>query len=1203
MKKYINVISKIICLFGALMVMNLMACNQNVNNDKSVLNIQLSNSFRQIFPDFSLDELSDIKLYKDSAEEDNLLGSWDNIDSLSKAEIEVEEGELSLILSASINGTSFTSSKKLDITKGSNVVLFALSVNTYGEGKGNLDIQITYPNVSSDTVQVSLVNKDGKAVDAKLTTEKDTASADSENQILNINGTDLPTGEYYIELSILTSDAKKKVSYSDSVLIANGVTSKGSYSCSTFVENGRLFELKKSADGKTFEASYALTDFIPIVDNVVKGDVFTFDFAGTSIIKSDDSVVLGIKSGDTLLNSTESKAMALGEKFSSFNESVSYEVIENAKSNYAADYKVYFKTTAASADSITFVASITATHDKTSRVSPVDVTFDCDNGTLASEKKYYAGKNLDITATLEGFAFLGWYDATDKKVTEVPSSATTLKAKWYDLNVVTPGTEEVYTAVTLTDPESYSYWKADGLDSSLVKTSDSNGVITLESKVAQNFSVTLSDNISVTKGEKYLISIDVYKDSAETAFFPRLIARKALDPEVVTDWNGGAVYPTKVNEFETLTNLYEVPEDVNYILFNISANGIGTFKFKNVSLKKVETTTSSTQADVVSIENDVLKVECDVKTTCVTVTDKRNDKVYKQLAENLHYSINAEAIKASVVDGLITLKCPDWQGNDFAVLSVGFNPTDSETLDYSVYKKASDSYNGYLYFPKKAVTSEGDYMVLPINEGMAIDYNDFTTLTSGTDGNWYEYNLLITQGHFYSMPFFGVTNKTSGAGFISIVKTPDDCFLSYSESDTNCVGPEWGSQKGKWGYTRNLSQTFFTEGGHLAIAKKYREYAIENGTLVTFDQKKQQRGGNAAGNIEKLVGAANIWRQNYKSSSNMEQELKDAGMDRLMLSHQVWEEEDNLQPVESLITRYDIYADVFPKEDAESCWTCPDVPWISNKGAYPSQIIVNSEGNLEEGWEYGNKEGGTSMTYSLCDIFQPAYAREKITEELKSYPYSGRFFDTTTTNLHECYSSSHGMTRSQSKKAKYDLLAVSSIENGLVTGSETGADFAVPVCDYFEGMMSLSKFRDPESGSTLDSVLDSAPDYILGVQLNEKLRLPLWELVYHDCCVAYWYWGDSNTLYSDDTIWDKRDDFNALYAVPPMYWVSSSENFQRDKTKIVNSYNKHAYITRNAFGSEMINHEYLTDDRSKQRTTFANGLQVTVDFNTNTISY
>ena len=81
---------------------------------------------------------------------------------------------------------------------------------------------------------------------------------------------------------------------------------------------------------------------------------------------------------------------------------------------------------------------------------------------------------------------------------------------------------------------------------------------------------------------------------------------------------------------------------------------------------------------------------------------------------------------------------------------------------------------------------------------------------------------------------------------------------------------------------------------------------------------------------------------------------------------------------------------------------------------------------------------------------------------------------------------------------------------GLVTGCETGHDAAVPYVHYFEGMLSLGPYRVPDAGRDMIRIWDEVPERVRKFQLGHDYRLPLWELVYHDCVVAQWYWGDYN---------------------------------------------------------------------------------------------
>jgi hypothetical protein len=174
-----------------------------------------------------------------------------------------------------------------------------------------------------------------------------------------------------------------------------------------------------------------------------------------------------------------------------------------------------------------------------------------------------------------------------------------------------------------------------------------------------------------------------------------------------------------------------------------------------------------------------------------------------------------------------------------------------------------------------------------------------------------------------------------------------------------------------------------------------------------------------------------------------------------------------------------------------------------------------------------------------------------------------------------------------------ELLRLVSEEMGLVTGCETGHEAAVPYVHYFEGMLSLVLYRVPDAGRRMGQILDEVPDRVAKFQMGHKYRLPLWELVYHDCVVAQWYWGDYNNKLP--VLWDKRDLFNILYGTPPMF-MFNRDTWEKNKERFVQSYKNVCPVARMVGYSEMTDHRFLTPDRNVQQTTFANGTKVTVNF-------
>jgi hypothetical protein len=112
-------------------------------------------------------------------------------------------------------------------------------------------------------------------------------------------------------------------------------------------------------------------------------------------------------------------------------------------------------------------------------------------------------------------------------------------------------------------------------------------------------------------------------------------------------------------------------------------------------------------------------------------------------------------------------------------------------------------------------------------------------------------------------------------------------------------------------------------------------------------------------------------------------------------------------------------------------------------------------------------------------------------------------------------------------------------------------------------------------------------------QTGHGYRLPLWELVYHECVVAQWYWGDYNNKLPK--LWDRRDLWNALYGTPPMF-MFNKKGWEANKDRFLKSYRATVPVARAAGYAEMLSHEWLTPDRSVQRTRFAGGVTVTANF-------
>jgi hypothetical protein len=485
-----------------------------------------------------------------------------------------------------------------------------------------------------------------------------------------------------------------------------------------------------------------------------------------------------------------------------------------------------------------------------------------------------------------------------------------------------------------------------------------------------------------------------------------------------------------------------------------------------------------------------------------------------------------------------------------------------------------------LRFPHPFVTEQGTYLVVPMNEGISYPVDDQTIEPI---------RLVAYGGHGICMAFFGTTDGQRG--YMAIIETPDDASIDIRRSGGRfCVAPLWEPQKGKFGYARKLRYVFFDKGGHVAMCKRYRAYAQKIGLFKTLKQKQQENP-----NVDLLIGAVNVWCWD-KDALAIVGELKSAGIERILWSNR--QQPAGIKAMNEmpgvLTSRYEIYQDLMDPQVVKEKLRGVHSDWT--QAGWPKDIMLDANGSWRKGWQVKGKDGQMYPCGVLCDKQALKYARERIPEDLATHPYRCRFIDTTTASpWRECYHPDHPMTRGDSRHYKMELLRYVNEETKLVTGSETGHDAAVPYVHYFEGMLSLGPYRVPDAGRDMSKIWDEVPQNVAKFQLGHKYRLPLWELVYHDCVVVQWYWGDYNNKLP--ALWDKRDLFNLLYGTPPMF-MFNRDFWQQHKERFAQSYKDICPAVRAVGYAEMTDHRFLTPDRDVQQTQFANGVTITVNFGT-----
>jgi hypothetical protein len=627
------------------------------------------------------------------------------------------------------------------------------------------------------------------------------------------------------------------------------------------------------------------------------------------------------------------------------------------------------------------------------------------------------------------------------------------------------------------------------------------------------------------------------------------------------------------SDWKKLESRFVIPDGISKIHPRLVGSGAARVWVDDFNLIKegdVAEIRGENLPEKISFKNDYISVTFHTKDGTFSVLDSRIDMLWTQKALNSDtFVLNAEEKNSGIKIRL--MHAPS-----------GLEITMKATLETNVPElvlelQGEGELIDAMSYPHPFITKSGTYLVVPVNEGISYPVDDDSISSM---------QLIGYGGHGICMGFWGATDGNTGQ--MAIIETSDDMLISMGRWDGNLyIAPRWQSQKGMFGYPRRLRYVFFQEGGHVAMCKRYRKYAIKTGLLKTLEEKKQENP-----DVDLLIGAVNVWCWERDPLSFI-QEMKSIGIDRILWSHR--NDPDTIKAMNEidgvLTSRYDIYQDamnpeIFPKlRGVHPDWTTE---------AWPHDLMLDENGDWRRGWRVRGKDGEMYPCGVLCDKQALKYARPRIREELKTHPYKCRFIDTTTASpWRECYRPDHPLTRSESRHWKMELLRLVSEEMELVTGSETGHEAAVPYVHYFEGMLSLGPYRVPDAGRSMMKIWDEVPERVEKFQLGHKYRLPLWELVYHDCVVAQWYWGDYNNKLP--SLWDKRDLFNILYGTPPMF-MFNRDIWEKNKERFAQSYKDVCSVVRMTGYSEMIEHKFLTTDRDVQQTVFDNGVKVTVNF-------
>jgi hypothetical protein len=715
----------------------------------------------------------------------------------------------------------------------------------------------------------------------------------------------------------------------------------------------------------------------------------------------------------------------------------------------------------------------------------------------------------------------------------------------------------------------WGYWSNEGTGTASVVKSpvhSGNNAARILYPGAKDWSFSTSARIPVNAEEIYELSCWAKTTVVSSEANMSVVLYDAK--QTVVNWVYNRLQLDKnLSEYNYFVTSFIVPDGVKYIVPRFEGWSNCDINVDDVSLVKV--INAGISGDY-AIENDSLKATIHLPGMSVDFINKKSSKTYttgmaqfatvKSVDQLSRGSVQMNAEMLTGEKSPVTI-----------VLTIEGKAVKMEILGDVAMKLNSD-----IKFPGIIPSKTDDYLIIPRGTGIMLPVTNPNPF-----GEFNTYSWKST------MPFVGVTNLKDG--YMVVTDDQWDAAFQFEKPAGQGLYSFRLNQKpakNSLSYNRT-SYLVFVDNGYIEMCNWYRNHAEKLGYVKTFSQKLTENP-----NIEKLMGAADFWPLSFALTPTFLKTVKLMGMDRAIWNltgswgnYNFASIIDTINSLGFLSGRYDIFTDVWPPDH-------PEWKWYRTEG-YPEDVIVEAGGNLKKGWlAYPNNQ--PFQGYYTCAGTHLAYAKKHVPVDLKTNRYNTRFIDVELAySLDECYSTVHPVTRKEDAAARNEVLSYIKNDLDLVTGVEEVHDFAMANVDYSEGTMTII----PAANAGYDWSKPEPTDKTYELQnISPAMRIPLHGLVYHDVHIPTWYTGDGASKVP--AFWDDKDLWNILYGTMPLFMPPSLQYWNSNLEKFITGYNLMTTVTRNIGYEKMVDHKFLTSDKKVQQTTFDNGWNVVVNFDT-----
>lgn len=256
------------------------------------------------------------------------------------------------------------------------------------------------------------------------------------------------------------------------------------------------------------------------------------------------------------------------------------------------------------------------------------------------------------------------------------------------------------------------------------------------------------------------------------------------------DWSYGARSVEATTDWQRLRSRFVTPEGVAQIQPRLIGYGPATVWVDDFALEKklsAATLRRTPLPAVLSVSNATLIVSLNTSNTTLAVVDRRTGQRVEQQPRSRAIFLT----DAAVTRGEIRLSLLD-AASGMAI--AGHVRLDANLPEFTLELTAQGELPTPLRFPHPFVSRNGDYLVVPMNEGISYPVDDPSIEPM---------RLVAYGGHGICMAFWGATDGTRG--HMAIIETPDDAAIRIDrETGKLAIAPEWDPQRAQFGYARRL---------------------------------------------------------------------------------------------------------------------------------------------------------------------------------------------------------------------------------------------------------------------------------------------------------------------------------------------------------------------------------------------------------------